>query len=99
HALLMQLAALHKLELSPLKAIGYYRRALRLRPDDGYAAGQLRSLVGDEADALLPPAHLTLQTQPGRPPTGASSQAGSVGAPRPKTSTSTRTVPVQPIPA
>jgi tetratricopeptide (TPR) repeat protein len=94
HALLMQLAALYKLELAPIKAIGAYKRVLRLRPDDGFAAGQLRSLVGDEADLFLSSAHLTLQTQPGRSQTGTSPTSPT----RPRTaSTGARTTPVTPV--
>lgn len=71
HALLMQLAALHKLELGLVRSIGCYKRALRLRPDDGFAAGQLRSLIGEEADASIAGGHLTLKTMPAprAPPT------------------------------
>lgn len=66
HALLMQLAALHRLEQDLVRTVARYKRVVRLRPDDGFAAGQLRSLIGDEADVTFSSGHLTLKTMPPR---------------------------------
>lgn len=79
HALWMQLAALCRTEVQLLKSIGAYKRALRLRPDDGFAAGQLRTLIGDEADLALTSGHLTLKTMPPRPPSPAAQQRAASG--------------------
>lgn len=79
HALWMQLAALCRTEAQLLKAIGAYKRALRLRPDDGFAAGQLRALIGEEADLTLTSGHLTLKTMPPRPPSAFQEQRAASG--------------------
>jgi len=58
-----QLASLYRLEGNLWKAAVHLKRAVRLRPNDGYLTGQLATLTG-EAPGALAPIPLTQQQPP-----------------------------------